>query len=1185
MAVDNLKSNVKIVIGSHGSGKSDWLYNRFISMSRKLEAPSKLDLTRKLYLVVPEQDTNEKQRTMMKKMSELGHGMGILNIDVVSFDRIAHNVFDILNIEPLKESIIDDEMKTMILSLILSKLAKAEKLKYCGKMLNKLGFARKLTQVVSEFYAYNVSDEEIDKVISDKKSDAYKNKLNDLKLIFNEFKSVLLDMNFSIKEDKYDLLDKRISDVDIFKNAIVAFDGFTGFTPVQLSIFNKIADVAKEVYVSIDYRSPKDIKNFDINGKIDEVDVFYLSKKFIKDIAKIRNVKDISELLFEDSIRNTLYKYNDENKRDLKYIEENIYKYENIKYDKIDVKNIECYEANDVRNEVSNVVQIIFDLVRNKGYKYNDIKIVVPQIDNYRDVIIKSFDKYKIPLFIDDSEGVLNSPYVESIRSAIDVVNYNFSYDSVMRYINSGLIEKGRNVYEFDNFLQEHAIVGYERYKHGFDKINIKEDVSDSINTVREDLLSPLISLYEEIKNSETHDISSYIGAVENFIRNSKIDEKYDILESKVLDLKKDDSSFDRLSAILKYSKEVISKTINDLSNLEKYKNSEKDMYLNSDLSIEEFRRLFDVGLSEKSIKNIPYSLDQIVVGDLMRSRFDNPKVEIFMGLNQSSIPIKNNDTNLIDDAIRKLFANNIKELSQTTIETMLNQRFYIYLVLTNPTEKLILSYTKVNSDGETDDKSSVLSMIENLFNNEKDEKIFDIIKVDEDMFKFYNHGDLISYVAKNMQDIKNYNKKDNDGKFKYEFSRDNERKIVRAKSVLNYIKKDDNYDYIYSNILNQTNFYHDLRLNKELNKDLRNNDDKDFMSSATDIEKFNNCPYKYFLEKNLKLYENKVYAINPYDIGNIAHDVFESIFKTKGFIKKDKESIYKIIDDTLELKYQKEDVFNEFNKKDKNYIGSNKLEYIKGKIKDLMHYSTDILIDISKGMKFGIDKLEMPFEYKINGDIVNQEIVLTGKIDRIDIFSVDGKTYVNIIDYKSGMKEKSLDLKEVEGGTNIQLTLYADYCINNEYNKNSEAIFTGSFYFWVGKNKIRIEKYNDGEVDIELNNKGNTNIGLSGIVSSDEEVLKSVYNNPVIEKKQKGGIKSANLENGYKLDGHYLENSEFDELVNTMHEKVTKTVNDIKSGVISARPYKENMCETCQYANICRKEQQVLDGESQDAV
>lgn len=1181
MAKDN---KVKLIIGSHGSGKSDWIYNRFLDMSRNENDSSKIDLSKKLILVVPEQDTNDKQRTMIKKSIEKGFGSGILNIDVVSFDRIAHNVFEILNIEPIKENVIDDDMKTMILSLVLSKLAKANKLKYCDKMVNRVGFARKLTQVVSEFYAYSVSSDEIDKVINAKKSDIYRDKLNDFKLIFDEFKKVLIDMHFSIKEDKYDLLDKRIADVNIFDDAIVAFDGFTGFTPIQISIFKKIVSVASEVYVTVDYRDPIDIKTFNIDSDIDDTDLFYLSKKFIKDIAAAVDAKNIEDLLCDDSIKDTIYKYLDNDKKDLNYIEKNLYR-TNYKNEEIEVKNIDYFASDNIREEVLNVVQQIFDLVRNKGYKYNDIRIIVPQIENYRNFIIKSFDKYNIPLFIDDSEKIINSPYIEAIRSALDVINYNFSYESIMRYVNSGISEKSREVYEFDNFVLEHAIKGYDRYKTGFDKIKISDDKKEKIYSVKKFYIDPLIKLYEDLSNDKS--INSYINAVVNFIKNSELNEKYEILDKEIEDLTESDISYNRISAVFKYSKEVVENVINDLSNLEKYKEKDSASYLASDISIEEFRRMFDAGLSNKALKSIPFSLDQVVVGDLMRSRFDNPKVEFFLGLNQSAIPSKYVDLSLIDDAIRELFASNVKELSQTTIETTLNQRFYIYLAMTNPTDKLILSYTKVNGEGDSDEKSPVLIMIEKMFNKEEG-KSFAPKKVDPDSFAFYSYEDLISYAALNMQDMTNYSVKDADGNFTYEFPDEIEKRIVRAKKVLNYLKKDKNYNEISKSILYQPEFYRDIRLNKKLNDDLLNVDKKEFKGSATSIENFNSCPYKFFMEHTLKLKDKKEYKVEPVDIGNIAHSVFENLFKDKKIIEKSSKDLHALVDKNLSELFNASPVFSEFDKKDKDYIGVNKLEYTKSRVIDLMHHTTDILVDMAKAMKFETKETESKFEYNINESADSKDkVVLTGKIDRIDVCDIDGKTYVNVIDYKSGKKEKTLDLKDVEAGTNIQLTLYIDYCLNKKYKKgNDAAIFAGSFYFWVGEGRPRIEDFNSRKSSIDdMKNRLSSENGFSGVSSSDDNIIAAVYDNPVVSKNSRGSISSINLKNGYKIDGKYIDANELNSYIEKMHIKVNETIENIKSGVITAKPYKSNMCNNCPYSNICRKEQLLVDEGSDSEV
>ena len=69
---ENINKKVKFLIGSHGSGKSEWIYNYLIDKSRRSDDKSKINLEEKLYLVVPEQDTNDKQRQIMKKIKDKG---------------------------------------------------------------------------------------------------------------------------------------------------------------------------------------------------------------------------------------------------------------------------------------------------------------------------------------------------------------------------------------------------------------------------------------------------------------------------------------------------------------------------------------------------------------------------------------------------------------------------------------------------------------------------------------------------------------------------------------------------------------------------------------------------------------------------------------------------------------------------------------------------------------------------------------------------------------------------------------------------------------------------------------------------------------------------------------------------------------------------------------------------------
>ena len=1194
-----MKSDIKIVIGSHGSGKSNFIYEQLIKLSRKSDG--KIDLNKKIYLVVPEQDTNDKQRLMMQKSKILGYGAGIFNIDVISFDRMAHNVFDILDIEPLKENVIDDDIKTMILAYVLSKLGREQKLKYSAKMVGKIGFAKKLTKAMSEFYAYNVTDADLDAVIGSTNSDLYRDKLSDLKLIFNEFKTVLTDLNFSIKEDKYDLLNKRISDVDIFNDAIVAFDGFTGFTPIQIEILKKIANVASKIYITIDMRNPKEISDLTIDDELKKTDVFYLSKKFVKDIMNVAGVHTVEKIICEDSIKEGNIKYtNGSERNDLKFIENNIYNTKNTHIEIPEIENIDYFVADNIRDETRNAANYILNLVRNSNYKYSDIKIMVPNIDNYRNIIIKQFREYNIPLFIDDTESILTSPYVEAVRAAIDVVNYNFSYESVMRYFSSGIISKNSEIYTFSNYIFIHNIRGYNRYKD-----EMKKNKSKTLSSVFSTYMSPLLFLYDDMM-SKDKSMVKYISAISKFISDMKFNAKLfylakniasgndNVVESdenykidndnkhRIIDFEVKNIEDKKIISILNYSSEVLKETIENLKTLEEYRSKNELNNSFDDITVEDFKRVFDVGLTSKGLKSIPNSLDAVEVGDLTRTRFDNPKTMLFLGLNQSAIPAMSSDTNLIDDTVRDLFLNT-KELSQTTIETALNQRFYIYLALTNPTDKLVLSWSKTNSDDMPDEKSSVLISLENIFkqntNEESDNKKSKLQekKVDISDLQLYTNKDVVSFVAENLNDIKKLNIKDADGKYVYEYDEESLKRIVKAKKLLRYLRMKDNYESDFKPLLNNQFIINDVVLNDNLNNDLLKRENKDFVGSATTIEKFNKCHYKFFMEEILKLKDKTQYDVKPYDIGTMSHSVFEHLFSDKNFLNEEKEKQSEKINKEIDTAFANFEAFNEFDENSDVYLdGINKFKYIKGDIRDIIHKSADVLIALSKASNAKTDGVEEEFEFSI-GDDGKEKILVNGKVDRIDVYSKDDKIYVNVVDYKSGLKEKKLDLKELKDGVNIQLTLYIDYCLNQRQYKNiniganSKPIFTGTFYFWIADTFCRNEDL-ISDKDFEIAQK--SVYGYNGLVNSNEEDLDNVFSGIIKEKNSKNKILNIKTTDGYKVAGTFISPNELDGYIVGMHNVAIKSIKDIKKGVITAKPNVNTLCRYCDYKDICHKEQ-----------
>lgn len=1256
---EEVKNKVKIIIGSHGSGKSEWLYDYFIKKSRKDNEPTKIDFEKRLYLIVPEQDTNDKQRLMMKKIGDRGYNSGLFNIDVVSFDRLAYTVFERLGIENSK--VIDDSGKTMILSIVISELK--DELKYYGKMANRIGFAKKMTQAMSEFYSYNViqlddegkflKDEngkdinKIQEVIDNlKESDSLmKDKLSDLMLIYVEFVKKLKKFGYSIKEDKYDLLYKnlpKLKDDELFKNATFAFEGFTGFTPVQLNIFSELVKMSSETFVVVDYRpnvkKEKEFTDIYKDWKESKTNVFYLSKKFVADIEGVlKKIDSDFELKKEDynNKNNILYKYiktkDEEEKSDLLFVEKYLYNYdEEMKPIDKTPQNIELYEAKNAEDEIINAAHIIKRELKNKNdLRYSDIKIIVPNVEEYSKKIYNIFKKYNIQVYVDNSKSILNSPYVETIRAALDVVAYNFSYESIMRYINAGIFYKDASIFELDNFIREYGIRGYHRYKDGFkiifdnqkkmiesqienesdgdkkkeyeDRKKSNEDREKRIIDKKKELFDPLIKLYESITAKDfDKSVNSYVSIIQEFITEIELDNKFnsllfdldkEIIEEeyiKVNDEAKDgkiskDSlkKFKRKNYRLQYGKNFQLNVLNkSLEIKNKIFEIISTLFSNdkNQITIFDFKNLLDVGFTEVELKTLPQSIDQVVVGDLMRSRFDNPKIQICMGFNQSKVPASNSDNTIIDDNMRNALEKQQVCISQDTHETALNQRLYLYLALTNPTKKLIFSYPKLNINKVSDEKSTVIVAIERMFGGyvDKDgEKVFDsklkAKKVDKYSLGFYSDEDLYDFIAENMQDLRR----------ECDSGVDNDNNVL-VKKAIKYLDKKENEKFKerFNNTFNRVNRRDDENLNSDLANKIFEKVRKGTTASVSYIESYNRCHYRHFLENTIKLRERKNFNISATDLGTYLHKVLELIFSD------DKIKIDKVDDKIIEDKINEADIENiKFqnltNGKDK-YYGSNKIDAVKRLCKKILKSTIEFINYAKQDSVLNEISTEKPFSFKIG------DINFIGKVDKIESKNEGDKTYINIIDYKSGKNKKTIDEDEINKGISIQLLLYLDYCINESGdNAKKSVIPCGAFYLWVDDTVKRIKKINDA--NNVRKNKLNS-LSYDGLVNNKVECVKKIKNTLVEATDSKNVAYKEEDDTGFVISGVKFSyddqdklNTDLDELIKNVRAGIETSIDNIKAGDIKADPYDKANCKYCPYADICRRERFFIDEESRE--
>ena len=106
-------------------------------------------------LLVPEQFTLQTQRNIVAEHPR----HAVMNIDVLSFERLAHRVFGELGDQP---EILTETGKMMLLRRAAGQ--HREELEVFGRCLKRPGFLRRLMAMLSEFYQYGITGEELEEM-------------------------------------------------------------------------------------------------------------------------------------------------------------------------------------------------------------------------------------------------------------------------------------------------------------------------------------------------------------------------------------------------------------------------------------------------------------------------------------------------------------------------------------------------------------------------------------------------------------------------------------------------------------------------------------------------------------------------------------------------------------------------------------------------------------------------------------------------------------------------------------------------------------------------------------------------------------------------------------------------------------------------------------------------------------
>lgn len=1131
--------SLKFIFGPSGAGKSRLLYEEIIDRAGRNPKQNFL-------VIVPDQFTMQTQKDLVL-LNDRG---GILNIDVLSFGRLSHRILEEVGSEEIP--VLDDTGKSLVLQKVAAGLK--EELPALGGFLHRQGYIHEVKSAISEFMQYGIGPEEVSKLIDCARNrGALAQKLKDLETLYKGFREYVQG-NFITTEETLDVLRRSLSKSRLLPGSVVAFDGFTGFTPIQYRVIQELMRLCGEVILTLTMGEGEDPYEADGEQKL-----FHLSKKTAGDLEKLAKEAGVARSTDRfvlparqtEGERRALATWEErlagrcevvlrevhrfETAPALRHLERNLFRY-GVRPWEQEQAEIAVFETTTPRDEVHQAGLKIRNLVREEGYAYRDVAVIMGDLEGYAPYVETEFAQMEIPCFIDRTRGIRLNPMVEYVKSALELYLKNFSYESVFHYLRSGLADmEPEEVDLLENYCLKAGIKGYRSYSHLFvrkasDGEEAQEELA-KLNGLRERFLEQVQMLHME----QREPVRNYVDKLYDFLVQNRVQNQLAAWEAE-FERSGQASRAREYAQIFRLVMELLEQIYELLGE--------------ESISLQEFADILEAGFGEIEVGTIPQNVDRVVVGDMERTRLKQVKALFFLGVNDGNIPKAASKGGIISDVDREFLKESGQALAPSPREKMFIQRLYLYLNVTKPSQKLYLGYSRMNGAGKSIRPAYLIDTVKKLFPKVRTEHP----QLCSPLEQVVTGKEGAGYLAAGLREY-----------VTGAVSPRAEKEFFTLYRAYGSEELRGERDFLQEAAFQR---YRESGLSAAVARALYG---KRLENSVSRLETYAACAYRHFLQYGLSLKERQEFSFENVDMGNVYHAVLEGFAARLGesghtWFDFPEEFARTAVEEALELcaaSYGETVLY-----------GSARNEYAITRMRRILTRTVLTLQRQLKKGSFTPDAYELSFHFAEGLESVNialseqEKMRLQGRIDRIDVAEDEGHVYVKVVDYKSG--DKHFDLAAVYYGLQLQLVVYMNAALELEAAKHpgKEAVPAALLYYHIDDPAVESPVELTAE---ELGEQIARQLRMNGVVNSEPGIVERLDGEM--------GDKSEVIPVERKKDGSFsarssvLNGVELKAVSSYVSRKVAGIGREILAGNIALNPYEmggEEACTWCGFRRVC---------------
>jgi ATP-dependent helicase/nuclease subunit B len=1154
--------SVQFILGRSGSGKTKYCIDSLIK-----ELLDKDD-ARPLVLLVPEQATYQAERAVLSHPQIAGFYSPRPFADEAKKNRPGLHIlsFDRLQFLLLGKNTAKTRLSTIGRQMIIHRILteNRDNLQLFGRSAVSPGLSQKIAEAVIELHQYAENHQDIEQLIArlKQKQDTSLSsiKFADLTFVLQEYLR-FIEAGLVDPDTQLGLARAAVRQCSFLKEARLWVDGFAGFTTSELSLLAELLKNASQSHIALCL----DAENIKLNKPDSHstcyTDLFYPTERTyteLLDIIKNYKLKLAKPVILKDVPRFSRCPA-------LRHLEQNIFRrasqtqknafgkprQNNSRITARD--NIQIVSLPNARSEVRFVARQICRLVRQNGLRYRNIAVIASDLKLYEHYIRAVFEDYRLPFFIDRRQSLRHHPAVCLLISALRSAVSGFSTADIIACLKTGFLR----ISDYDTDMLENYCIAFAVRPDDwagaddwdFDDRDLPAFDQGRINQIRRKAVEPLLKLRSGLCEADGAlrklTAEQFTKIVFEFLESCRLREQLNVLA--------ESAAAQRDYAAADEHHQVYDRIVDTFDEL-------CEAFTGTELGVDEFFLIIQDALSRVSLALIPPSLDQIIVGSIERSRHPDLKAVFLIGTTQKQFPAPLNYECVLTDHDRLAAQSAGFQLAPATERQLSERRYLSYIAFTRPSQHLFISYPAVDERGRQICRSQFVEDIEMLFDELREQT-----PASEEIDSLGSRIDTVADEALT---------KNGSGIFTADELTDllclQAEKNEHIQSLIDCLYHDKQLSELASLVRSAISYSNVAELRKGIVAKLFTNQ---LHSSATALQTFAACPYKYFARFVLELKKRMEFKLEPIDLGIFYHRCLNAFFTR---IKKEKIDINSIKEDRLKIILEKaiaDCVDSSSFLKGFCRHSSHNVAIITSACQNLQDFVPAHIQMIRAGvfrpafteLSFGKnDCLLGNFTLKLKN---GRTLFISGKIDRIDLANTDSKKLAIVLDYKT--KDWSFNWQRFFSSLDIQLPLYMLAVRNSQQKTFQNTEVAGAFY-------IPIEAQPKSADLGEIEKKSQSfNYKAKGIFNGEyyktldgnvESGWSRYYKFFISKEKQQYGF--------YDKSSDALTAEDFENVLEFTKNKITGLAQQILTGDIRVRPYRlgtTSACHFCEFKPLCR--------------